>query len=290
MLLFFTSTTAIRLWDKTMMLSVIVPICGRNREEQVKTFLRFLRKQTATDYEVILIEQVNANLGGVNLGGPFYDRAKVDRYLAIEASGKNYFNQPWMANVGAKLASGDRFLFLDIDIIFDENYLSRVKSYRKPFFFGYEKVHLLSKKISEFIRKEGYIPENFKDGCTTGTSGSLRYAGFSVAADKNYFFDALGGYNENYPGWGGNDNDIAWRSYKVLNAEFRLPKDIFHLWHPAHYKRFLTKERKSIWLTTYNHPEKVTSRIKNLNIGNPKTPTFIDLKDIFVPWKPKKRA
>ena len=264
------------------MLSVIIPITGENRKEQVKTSLHFLRNQTLTNYEIILVEQIDALLGGKNLGGPFYTDVGVDQYVKIKGPGKNHFNQPWMANVGARIAKGNKFLFLDIDMVFARDYLENVYNYNKPFFIAYSKVHMLTRQGSNIVRRTNEITEDARSGAEVHESGALKYAGFSACSKRDFFFSVLGGYNENYLGWGGNDNDIAWRSLTILNEEYSLDKDIFHLWHPKEYSKFLVWERKSVWFTTHNHPQAVTERLKLAHIGKKEQPTFIELKDIFV--------
>lgn len=265
------------------MLSIIVPITGENRRQQADIFLHLLRQQAFTNYEVILVEQVNALLGGKCLGGPFYTDLPVDQYIAIEQkNGENHFNQPWMANVGARAAKGENFLFLDIDITFNPNYLEEIYAYSKPFFIAHSHVTMLSQSSTEKLRSLRTVTDLGSLDGDHVESGALKFAGFSVCAQRDFFWDCLGGYNENYLGWGGNDNDIAWRAKTILGEEFLPNQEIYHMWHPKPYSKFLSMHRKGTWLTTYNNPKVVTDRLKRAPLGDLTTPSFIKLDDIWV--------
>jgi len=264
------------------MLSILVPITGKNRMEQVKVFLHFLQKQTLEKYELIFVEQVDALLGGKRMGGPFYADNIAYKYLQVRGSGANHFNQPWMANVGARHATGDKFLFLDIDIVTEEDYLQNVVDFDAPYFFTYSTMYMLTKEGSDLVKKDDNVSVPACKGALVGESGALKFAGFAVCAQKEFFFDQLGGYNENYFGWGGNDNDIAWRARHILGKEHRLPGNIYHMWHPRAYTEFLKWERKSIWLTTKRHPQVVTNRLKKAKLGKENDFTLIDIDDIWV--------
>jgi len=268
------------------MLSVIIPVTGENRKEHAKACVHFLRSQKDfDDYEVVLIEQVGALLGEERLGGPFYSNLLgVDKYLSIRGPGDNYFNQPWMANVGAKIASGNKFLFYDIDIVCPETYLKAVNDFKCQFFIAWKPMVAMNKDKSMQVMQTKKLTADVLDEAENHKPGVLDYAGFSVCVSKSFFFNKLGGYNENYLGWGGNDSDIAWRASKVFNVEGILSHRLFHLWHPKEYSHFLRNKRRSIWLTTYKHPKKVNNKLVGVKreLGNPKSPTFIDIKDIYI--------
>lgn len=264
------------------MLSVLVPITGKNRLEQAELFLHFLSKQTLQTFELIFVEQVNALLGGKRTGGPYYGGNAQYKHIQIHGSGANHFNQPWMANVGARHAQGDKFLFMDIDVVVDETYLERVEAFDAPYFFTYDTIHMLTQEGSKMIQQSKKIVPGACTGALTGPSGALDFAGFAVCAQRDFFFNALGGYNENYFGWGGNDNDIAWRARHILGKDYRLPGSIYHIWHQRQYTEFLKWERKSIWLTTKRNPQVVTDRLKKANLGKDQDFTLIDINDIYV--------
>ena len=277
------------------MLSVIIPITGENRKDHAEDCIHFLRKQPWTNFEIILIEQVDALLGGSRTGGPFYKTLPgVDKYLAIKDPGQNHFNQPWMANVGARIAEGDRFLFYDIDLICSGNYLQEVHDFQAPYFIAWDKMFCLTSPQSQDVHETKTIERSYLDSTEVFKSGVLDFAGFSVSVGRKCFYEKLGEYNENYLGWGGNDNDIAWRAFKVIGKEFKFSHTLYHLWHTKAYVKYLLWERRDVWRTTYKHPRKVNNRLLKVPKGNPVRQTYIDISDIKVDAKEenlrKKRA
>ena len=272
-------------------LSVIIPITGINRLEYAKASLHFLNKQTLNKkfYEIILIEQVNCLLGGNRTGGPFYKNIKgIDSYLAIKDPGENHFNQPWMANVGARISTGNKFLFYDIDILAPTTYLESVIEYKHPYFIAWDKMYAMNKIMTEKTREVLEITSSSKVGAELQKSGALEFAGYSVCSRKSFFFRELGGYNENFLGWGGNDNDIAWRALHLMGKENPLKYTLYHQWHQKDYSKNMLWNRRSVWLTTYRNPSTVTERLKSIHVGNPKHQTYINIKDIYVNAKKEK--
>lgn len=267
------------------MLSVIIPITGKNRQEHAQTCIHFLRQSRNVEYEIILVEQINALLGGLRTGGPYYQDLPVDKYIQIEGPGENHFNQPWMANVGAKIANGERYLFYDIDLVCSETYLQAVRNFRAPYFIAWSTMLAMDAKASAEVMQTKKLERKHLEKAERQKSGTLLFAGYSVAANAKFFWDRLGGYNENYLGWGGNDNDIAWRAKHILGKEHKFDHKLYHLWHAKGYSKFLLWHRRSIWETTRKHPYEVTKRLKQANLGRQKEPTFIPLKDIWVDAK-----
>jgi len=268
------------------MISVIIPIAGDSRKRHLRACLSFLRKQSFKDYEIILIEQVNCLLGGKRLlGGPFYENVNVDKYLSIKDPGTNHFNQPWMANVGANIAKGDQLLFYDVDLVAGSTYLEAVSKFKDPYFIAWNRMFCLSQACSEEVHKSKKISRKCISSAEVCKAGVLDYAGFSVCVRRGFFFNKLGGYNENYLGWGGNDNDIAWRALKLLGNVRVLPHHLHHLWHPKGYSKHMLWERRDVWLTTYKYPLKVNNRLLKVKKGNPKRQTFINISDIRVDSK-----
>jgi len=268
------------------MLSVIIPITGENRKKHVETCITFLRKQSWKDFEIVLIEQIDAMLGGSRTGGPLYENVPgIDKYLKIRDPGENHFNQPWMANVGARISDGDKFLFYDIDIVCTDNYLQSVYNFDAPYFIAWNNMYCLTPENSDKVHTNKDIENEYISNAEVYCSGTLDYAGFAVCITKNFFYNKLGEYNENYLGWGGNDNDIAWRALKILGREFKFKHNLYHMWHPKGYSKYMLWERRDVWLTTYKNPMKVNNRLLAIKKGNPNKQTYIDIRDIRVDSK-----
>jgi len=48
---------------------------------------------------------------------------------------------------------------------------------------------------------------------------------------RDFFFN-VGGYNENFVGWGGEDDDLERRPLNKEGINKRIPIIVAHLWHP----------------------------------------------------------
>lgn len=260
------------------MISVIIPVMGGNRQKNLADCLYFLRKQTYKDFEVILVEQIGCSLGQFYPKKPIYKKAHVDKYITIEDRQHRRFNQPWMSNVGANLSKGNLLLFYDVDLIIAPTYLATVAAFNKPFFFAWNKIFHLTKEVSEHIHKTKQLIRDPK--ATVYTPGRKTYAGYSVCIDRDFFFNKLGCYSENYLDWGGNDNDVSARAFYLLGKEYKCQHNIYHLWHPRNYAKATGANRQLVFATR-RHPQQVINRLLKIKLGNPKQPTFIKMKDLI---------
>jgi hypothetical protein len=259
------------------MLSIITGVAGASRKENLETVYKFIKKQEFKNYETILIEQIKCTMGDAYTEKPLYKHLPVTKYKAIE-NPDGRFNVAWMFNVGAKLASGNRFLFLDSDLVFGPGYLAAVHNMSAPFFFAFNKVIHYSRTASEFVRKNLELVED--KSAEAFYPGVKKHPGYSVAINKKFFWHWIGGYHENFFGWGGLDNDIARRALHIIKQEYILPKRIFHLWHPRSHAKTIPLIMNT-WVTTQYHPQKVIDRLKKAKLGNPNRPTPIDISDIY---------
>ena len=100
-----------------MLLSIIIPVY--NRPYEVDELLSSLKRQSFTDYEVIIVED-----GSVFTSADIVEKYREDlplRYLAIPNGGPSRAR-----NIGAKEAQGDYLLILDSDVVLPPSYLNAV--------------------------------------------------------------------------------------------------------------------------------------------------------------------
>lgn len=265
------------------MISVIMPVTGPSRVKNVETVTKFLARQTYKNFELIIVEQLGAMLNGKNMRGPHYKHINSTKYLPLRAKRNNLFSPAWMCNCGVTVAKGNIFLFLDTDLVFDRNYLEKISKFNKGFFFSFDRVFHLTKNVSQNVINKLRITQEDLHGATMYYSGSLLHPGYAPCAQRSFFLNSLGGYNENYLGWGGLDNDIAWRARSLQGQDFKLNNSIYHLWHPRTHAK-TAKVIMNTWRTTWKHPEKINDRLKKAKLGKREGPTKIDIKDIFIRW------
>ena len=263
------------------MISIIIPITGPSRIQHVTTCIALLRKQTYTNYEIILVEQIDCDIGNARSKQVLYKNSNADKHIVITNKINHMFNQPWMSNVGAMVANGDKFLFFDADVGVQKTYLQAVHDFPDPFFFSWQQCYHYTKHISAKIHKKRALLRD--PNRTMYKAGIGGHAGYAVCATRDFFFGTLGGYIEDMFGWGGNDQEIMYRSSYFMKHKARaLPQPIFHMWHGRSYAKASVMNRRLV-RTARKYPDKVSNRLKKANIGKKSNPTRIPLSDILVP-------
>ena len=150
----------------------------------------------------------------------------------------------WTFNVGARQARGRILILHDSDMLVPQNYASEVWCRHKD---GYEVINLkrfifyLSQAHSEQIFSSSQLeitrpPEVVVQNLEAG--GSL------AVSTEAYF--ALGGFDESFVGWGGEDNEF-WERAQTRSVWPYGYLPIFHLWHEAQPEK-AEKKRQTVKL------------------------------------------
>lgn len=152
------------------------------------------------------------------------------RYIHTPPSEDMPYCRSWAFNVGAKLAKGRVLVLHDNDLLVPTDYAAKVLHRTAE---GCEVVNL-----KRFIF---YLSERHTKGYLRGEVGLLgaepeaimqnAEAGGSIAITR-YAYDRIGGMDESFIGWGGEDNEFWERAQTCTVWSFgSLP--IVHLWHAA---------------------------------------------------------
>jgi len=175
------------------------------------------------------------------------------------------FNKSWGYNIGAKMAKYDNLLFIDNDIILSRQALEigfKLSSFVEGVRF-YDRLYALSEAETRNLEASLDYPPK--------TNRILR--DFSVPGGffliKKDLFYKIGGWDEEFEGWGGEDDAFTHKLSKHLVAAVTIPA--YHLNHPSfgEYddpKQFeIVKEVfKKIRSLTY---DEIISKAKQLSIG-----------------------
>ena len=254
-------------------IAVIIPVVGEWRKQNLAMALMFLRKQSFQDIEIILVEQTDCKIGGQRSKRAFFNKAPVDKYIAVTNTINHEFNQPWLANVGAQLADAKKLLFFDSDLITRKHYLKNVHEFDEPFFYAWNKCLHYSQKITSKIYQTKKLLSD--SNAEEHIAGVKAHEGYSVCTDRDFFFKQLGCYNENLFGWGGNDNEISARVRHFLGRGIKsLPVPISHLWHPRGYAH---STNRGFVIAARKNPERITNLLLNKKLGSTKNPTLIKI-------------
>lgn len=245
-----------------MRLSVIIPYTYGDslREEGLKHLINSIEAQIFKDFELIIPEQVKSNDTSKFIH-------KCDKLILLKCNEK--FNKSWCINVAMKQANTNNILILDADILFGKDYFSKVMEFKQhhSFFSAYKVIILLPGKSNPITRIR--------------FQHDIHAMGGGWFTDRNFFFNELGGMNENYFGYGGEDNDIYYRARYVLKMPIpELDYSIthqYHDWHRPDGANPLNPNRLIILKKAEKNPREITNKLKEANLGNPNRPTLIQL-------------
>jgi hypothetical protein len=167
----------------------------------------------------------------------------------------------WAFNVGARIARGSLLVFHDNDMLVPREYALQLLG---RYMEGYEVINL---KRFIFYLCEAHSARIFSSGevlldkAPKAVVQNLE-AGGSVAISKDTFF-AIGGFDESFMGWGGEDNEF-WERAQTRRVWPYGYLPIIHLWHTSQSEKLLGENastKKMYWEYSRISPE---TRIKNL--------------------------
>jgi hypothetical protein len=136
----------------------------------------------------------------------------------------------WAFNVGVRLVRGAVLVLHDNDMLVPADYAARILQHVRQ---GYEALNL-----KRFIF---YLSEAHSRGVFAGTAEPTEWApetivqnleaGGSIAITREGY-ERIGGMDESFVGWGGEDNEF-WERAQTLRVWPYGALPIVHLWHPA---------------------------------------------------------
>ncbi len=201
--------------------SIILPVRGLDRFEPVQRVANTLIQMAGPDSEVLLCEHDVA---------PKYDRdwPRGIRHVFVPAKEGEAFNKSRAMNAGAMSARCSVLLFHDLDMFPPPDYLFQTL---EKFSRGWNAVRpirflfLLDEMDSQKLMQTEGLPdlqkiENVKQN----------FPGLSMAILRDTYLK-LGGHDERFVGWGGEDLEFLDRlqTCRLYPGSF-LPA--IHLWHP----------------------------------------------------------
>lgn len=136
----------------------------------------------------------------------------------------------WAFNVGARLAQGRMLVLHDNDMLVPADYAARILDLGLQ---GWEAINL---KRFIFYLSESHSGEVFAgtaDLCDKAPEAIVQNleAGGSIAIGRGAY-QRIGGMDEGFIGWGGEDNEF-WERCQTLRVWPYGALPLVHLWHPA---------------------------------------------------------
>ncbi|WP_338977101.1 glycosyltransferase [Fusobacterium polymorphum] len=236
-----------------MKISVIVPVY--NRLEHLRAlFLCLLRQKKQAD-ELIITDDGSSQKVSDFIGDLIPEAKFKVKHIYQEDKG---FRKTRALNNAVRNSSGDLLIFCDQDLIFGEEYVETIAGNIKENIFLMGRAHTLKREEKDFVLEniekinsyeeivknlpDSYIPtikkmlnedkrrrllKTFKLA-----KRGIKLVGMSYALMKNAYIK-VNGYDENYIGWGQEDDDFGNRlTVAGINGKELVTKNIqLHLWH-----------------------------------------------------------
>ncbi len=262
-----------------MNFSIIIPWKGGNavREAHLRNMLMCLTKQEITfPYEIIIVEQVPTGLVANPLTRVLEilpaDLATITRYIPLVYNGP--FNKSWCMNVGARESQYNNLVFADADSLFGSNFLADImqkigvtQDPHKYFFSCWDYVICMPGKDNPVVR---YMKND-----DIRTMGAIWYA------EKNFYFNQFGGMNENFIGYGGEDNEAYSRAVSILNCASIVMMN-YSIVHQYHDWEAYNINGSIIFDACMVDPKETIRRLKEVGVGKKESPSTINIDDFLL--------
>ena len=236
-----------------MKISVIVPIY--NRLEHFRALFICLLRQNRQIDELIITDDGSSQQILDYIADLIPKASFKIKHIYQEDKG---FRKTRALNNAVRNSSGDLLIFCDQDLIFGEEYVETIAGNIKENIFLMGRAHTLKREEKDFVLEniekinsyeeivknlpDSYIPtikkmlnedkrrrllKTFKLA-----KRGIKLVGMSYALMKNAYIK-VNGYDENYIGWGQEDDDFGNRlTVAGINGKELVTKNIqLHLWH-----------------------------------------------------------
>jgi hypothetical protein len=200
-------------------ISFIIGHRGAERIPHLLATIRSIAGQRDVSFECIVVEQSERIEARAHLP------ARV-RYVHDAVAGAEPYNRSRAFNVGARAARGDVLVLHDNDIVVPRGYASAAA-----------KVMDRGADFANLIRFLFYLPGTDVRFDSPPERVVQNTQGGSIVAQREAYFD-IGGYDEAFLGWGGEDNDF-WDRAATQRIQRHGSVPMIHLWHPPQREKTL---------------------------------------------------
>ena len=234
--------------------SFIIGHRGKTRLPHLLKTLESIAGQIDIKLECIVVEQDNLSLL------PEYLPSWVEYTHTPLPTVDMFYCRSWAFNVGARIAKSDILIFHDNDFLISQDYAKEVVRRIEQ---GYEVINL--KRFLFYLSQ--IATQQFFDNGDSLIDKTLENivqnseAGGSIAISRDKYWQ-IGGFDETFIGWGGEDNEFWERAQtlKVWNYGY-LP--MVHLWHSSQPDKHPSKSKGNKLFWDYQK-KSVECRIKEL--------------------------
>lgn len=194
---------------------------GEERLPHLRQVIRSLFAQHG-----VMVECVVVDLSPDPIGAHLPPQV-VYRHVNVRGIPRGW-RKAWAFNIAARIATGEYLVFQDGDVCVPARYASELLT---TFLAGYDVVSMhrflfyLSELSTQRVFETGGIPLS-----NTPARVLQNFKGGTIATTRDLFF-AIGGFDEGFVDWGGEDDEFYDRCGSRRHFRFGyLP--FVHLWHP----------------------------------------------------------
>lgn len=163
----------------------------------------------------------------------FYERMLPGAQLCIGEDLDEPFSRSKAINRAASQAKGRVFVIADNDLVYNPELLLQSMQLLSTdrWVIPFARINRLSKAVSHRLVLEGRGSWPLPVQPDTKTAeASYFVGGMNVLLRQS--FENVGGYDERFIGWGGEDEAFAYSVDTMVGKHIRLQGELFHFWHP----------------------------------------------------------
>lgn len=207
--------------------SVIIPICGQERLAQLSQVIKSFQRAENQPSELIIV-------------GPEAEISSLDhscsliRKVCLEKKHHDdEFNKSAALNIGVQNAHSEVLIFHDGDVVVPDKYVTTVAERLSEKYEFIQPIRFLfclsERETDSYIKSGGQLQlKKVSEVMQNFPGGSI---GIKKAA-----FHKIGGFDETFTGWGGEDLEFLDRA-RTLNSFRGHYAPAIHLWHPPAQKK-----------------------------------------------------
>ena len=222
-------------WDpetETRKIVVVVPYRlpedQPERKRNLEACLRALAAQDVDCWDLRLVEQ-DADPGTISVPGEKHPEFLFDR--SYEPFNRGRALNFGVAHSGAK--SDDLVCLMDADVLVDPGWLRRcmqhITTYKARMCLPYSKAIYMDERTTVAAIAEGGVKGPEEQFLVSGETFHSQGGCIWMTAE---LYEAMGGHDERYVGWGSADRDFYHRGVIALGTDpLRIPQALYHMHH-----------------------------------------------------------
>ncbi|MCA1059074.1 glycosyltransferase [Rossellomorea aquimaris] len=179
----------------------------------------------------------------------FYKITLPEAQICIGYTSNEFFSRSLAINKAARKATGDVFVIVDADIICSPDVIrNAVNSLNEAaWIIPFTSIEDISQNSTLTLFKQPPkwpILQHLKT--SKRLKGGIRVGGINILRKESFY--SVGGFDERFIGWGGEDDAFCSAMNTICGDFTRLNESVFHLWHPPAKARSNPKHNNNVKL------------------------------------------